>query len=207
MAQLLTTPQQDSELLYRSVFESTLEGIEVIDAETRRVVTANQAMANIFGFDSPEEMVGLNPLDYIPTEDRDRVARMIDEDMFQNNLRLVAELRATTRDGREIWLSALGVRIEHQGRPAGLISVRDITAQKLREKKIEASKEETRLLVENAGKAIVVVQDGVIKFANSKTTELTGYPEKDLVSSPFTEFIHPDDKPTVAELYLPESER
>jgi PAS domain S-box-containing protein len=202
MTTFLKTLQQDIELLYRSVFESTLEGMEIIDGETCRVVTANQAMANIFGFASPEEMVGLNPLDNIPTEDRDRVARMIDEDMFQNNLRLVTELRATTRDGRELWLSALGVRIEHQGRLAGLISVRDITAQKLREKKIEASREETRLLVENAGKAIVVVQDGVIKFANSKTTELTGYPEKDLVSSPFTGFIHPDDQPTVAELCL-----
>jgi PAS domain S-box-containing protein len=31
---------------------------------------------------------------------------------------------------------------------------------------------------------------------------MTGYPEKDLVSSPFTEFIHPDDQPAVAELYL-----
>ena len=196
MAKLLKTPQQDSELLYRSVFESTLEGMELIDAQTRMVVTANQAMASIFGFASPEEMVGLNPLDYIPTEDRDQVARMIDEDMFQNNLRLVLELRAMTRDGREIWLSALGVRIEYQGRLAGLISVRDITAQKLRERKIEASKEETRLLVENAGKAIVVVQDGVIKFANSKVTEITGYSGKEMISSPFTEFIHPDDQPT-----------
>ena len=202
MAKLLKTPQQDSELLYRSVFESTLEGMELIDAQTRMVVTANQAMASIFGFASPEEMVGLNPLDYIPTEDRDQVARMIDEDMFQNNLRLVLELRAMTRDGREIWLSALGVRIEYQGRLAGLISVRDITAQKLRERKIEASEEETRLLVENAGKAIVVVQDGVLKFANSKVTEITGYSGKEMISSPFTEFIHPDDQPTVAELYL-----
>ncbi len=194
--------EQDTDLQYRVIFEGSLEGMEVIDAQTRRVVTVNQAMANIFGFTSPEEMVGLNPLDYIPTEDRDRVARMIDEDMFRDNLRLVIELRAMTRDGREIWLSALGVRIEYQGRPAGLISVRDITAQKLIERKIEASKEETRLLVENAGKAIVVVQDGIIKFANSRVTEITGYSDKEMVSSPFTEFIHPDDQQTVAELYL-----
>jgi len=58
------------------------------------------------------------------------------------------------------------------------------------------------LLVENAGKAIVVVQDGVLKFANSKVTEITGYSGKEMISSPFTEFIHPDDQPTVAELYL-----
>jgi len=196
------TAVQDTELQYRAIFEGSLDGMEVIDAETGMVVTANQAMASIFGFASPEEMVGLNPLDYIPTEDKDRVVRMIGEDMFRNNLRLVTELRAMTRDGREIWLSALGVRIEYQGRLAGLISVRDITAQKLKERKIEASKEETRLLVENAGKAIVVVQEGVLKFANSKVTEITGYSDKEMIASPFTEFIHPDDQPTVAELYL-----
>ena len=194
--------EQDTGLQYRAIFEGSLEGMEVIDAQTHRVVMANQAMANIFGFASPEEMVGLSPLDQITTEDRDRVARMIDKDMFRDNLRLVIEFRAMTRDGREIRIGALGVRIEYQGRPAGLISVRDITAQKLIERKIEASKEETRLLVGNAGKAIIVVQDGVIKFANSKATEITGYSDKEMISSAFKEFIHPEDQQAVAELYL-----
>ncbi|MCX5990825.1 MAG: PAS domain S-box protein [Chloroflexi bacterium] len=182
--------ERDSELLYRVIFEATLDGLEVIDAETGRVVLANQAMAKIFGFTFPTEMIGLNPLNHIPTEDRDRVARMIAEDMFQKNMRRVMELRAITRDGREIWLSALGVRIEYQGRLAGLISVRDITAQKLAETRLQASEEERHLLMQNSDEAVVVVQDGMLKFANPKAVEFTGYSEKDMNTRTFTEFIH-----------------
>ena len=194
--------ERDSELLYRVIFENTLDGLEVIDAETGRVVLANQSMAKIFGFTFPKEMVGLNPLDYILTEDRDRVARLMAEEVFQRNLRRVIELRAITRDGREIWISALGVRIEYQGRLAGLISVRDITSQKLAETRLQVSEEERHLLMQNADEAIVVVQDGVLKFADPKAMEFTGYSEKDLNTKPFMEFIHPDDRQMVAELYL-----
>jgi len=194
--------ERDSELLYRVIFENTLDGMEVIDAETGRVVLANQAMAKIFGFTFPKEMIGLNPLDYILTEDRDRVARMMAEDIFQKNLRRVMELRAITRDGREIWISALGVRIEYQGRLAGLISVRDITAQKLAETRLQASEEERHLLMQNSDEAVVVAQEGMLKFANPKAMEITGYSDKELTSRPFTEFIHPDDRQILAELYL-----
>ena len=194
--------ERDSELLYRVIFENTLDGLEVIDAETGRVVLANQAMAKIFGFTFPTEMIGLNPLNHIPTEDRDRVARMLGEDMFQKNLRRVMELRAITRDSREIWISALGVRIEYQGRLAGLISVRDITVQKLAETRLQASEEEGHLLMQNSDEAVVVVQDGVLKFANPKAMAISGYSDKEMASRPFAELIHPDDRQIVAELYL-----
>ncbi len=194
--------ERDSELLYRVIFENTLDGLEVIDAETGRVVLANQSMAKIFRFTFPKEMIGLNPLDYILTEDRDRVARLMAEEVFQRNLRRVMELRAITRDGREIWISALGVRIEYQGRLAGLISIRDITAQKLAETRLQASEEERHLLMQNSDEAIVVVQDGVLKFANPKATEISGYSDKEMTFRPFMELIHPDDRQIVAELHL-----
>ncbi len=40
------------------------------------------------------------------------------------------EFRAVRLDGSEVWISATGVRTEYQGRPAGLVSIRDITEQR-----------------------------------------------------------------------------
>jgi PAS domain S-box-containing protein/putative nucleotidyltransferase with HDIG domain len=94
------------------------------------------------------------------------------------------------------------MRTEYLGRLVGVTSIRDITAQKLAEEKLQASEEEKRLLLDNATVAIVVVQDGMLKFANSKAAELSGYSHEELTSRPFTEFIHPDDRQTLTELYL-----
>jgi PAS domain S-box-containing protein len=68
-------------------------------------------------------------------------------------------------------------------------------------KKLQESEEKYRILVENANDAILVAQDGVIKFSNQKTEELSGYLSAELIKMPFVDLIHPDDKKKVLERY------
>lgn len=127
-------PPREKAQSYREVlFESPLDGVFIIDAETMRIVLANQTTAEMFGFDSAEDMAGVNALKFVHPEDKDRVLRSISQDVIQNNQRLVYKFRATTRDGKEIRVRAVASRIEHQGRPAGLISIKAI-GEGLREK-------------------------------------------------------------------------
>lgn len=58
------------------------------------------------------------------------------------------------------------------------------------------------LLVENANEAIIVAQDGIFKFANAKTAELSGYSREELLSMPFTKLIYTDDRDMVVERHL-----
>lgn len=58
-----------------------------------------------------------------------------------------------------------------------------------------------RTLIENANEGIIVAQDGVLKFVNPKLIELSGYSEDELLSRPFTDFIHPDDQQRVMEYH------
>ena len=48
-----------------------------------------------------------------------------------------------------------------------------------------------RLLFENANEAIVVLQDGMIKFFNPQFVKISGYHEREFMSRPFLEFIYP----------------
>jgi PAS domain S-box-containing protein len=75
-------------------------------------------------------------------------------------------------------------------------------AHLLAEEEVRVSEEKYRLVVENANEAIVVVQDGVLKFANSKSIEITGYSQEELTSRPFVEFIHPGDREMMVEHHL-----
>ena len=78
-------------------------------------------------------ITNLNPIDLILPEDKEAVYKIIAEDMFENNLQQTNEFRSLTKDEREIWISAIGVKTEYQGRLAGLISIRGITELKLAE--------------------------------------------------------------------------
>ena len=75
-------------------------------------------------------------------------------------------------------------------------------ARQQAEKALQESEEKYRLLVENAQEAIVVAQDGLLKFVNPKGLEFAGYSQQEMASMPFAEMIHPDDRETTLQTYL-----
>lgn len=133
-----------SEHNYRVLFESTIYGTAVIDAETMKVVLANQTAAKMYGFDSMEDVVEANLVDYIHPDDRDRALTIIAEDLFEKDLRRVEEFRTLTKDGGVRWIAGVGTRVEYQGRLAGLISFRDITEQKRTDERLRELYEQER---------------------------------------------------------------
>ena len=132
---------RQSEEKYKTLFESKLEGVVVMD-ETMKLLLANKAAAEMFGFDSVEELLEVNLFDYIPPEERARVLKIITKDMFENNLQQVNEFRLMNKSGKEIWISAVGTLTEYQGKVAGLISFRDITERKRMEKELREAQEQ-----------------------------------------------------------------
>ncbi len=66
---------------------------------------------------------------------------------------------------------------------------------------LRKSEEKYRHLIEHSNEAIVVAQDGMLKLVNHRTTDFTGYSEQELLSMPFSAFIHPDDRAMVVERY------
>ena len=92
-------------------------------------------------------------------------------------------------------------------RTAQLTGVNEALQQEISERRwieevLRKSEEKYRLVVENANEAIVIVQDGFIRYVNPKAIKITGYSGEELTARPFTDFIHPDDIDEVTERYL-----
>ena len=115
---------------YQHLFENTLDGILVVDAQTMKVVLANQGAAGMFALGDIKEAVGVDPFEFVHPDDRDATLRLIAHDTLEKDLRQTNELRVVSRDGKERWVSAHAVRTQYQGRLSALISLRDITKRK-----------------------------------------------------------------------------
>ena len=186
---------RESEEKHRTLFESKIDGLFVLDAETKKIVFANQTGAKAYGFDSAKEVVGLNPLDFVHPEDSDRTARIIEKDMFENNLQQIHEYRTITKDGREAWISAVGTRIEYQKRLAGLITIRDITEHK----KAEQINLRLAEIIRNASDGIILTNpEGQIHYINPAFEKMSGYTQDELLTTDPASLIVTDDTTAIA---------
>lgn len=59
-----------------------------------------------------------------------------------------------------------------------------------------------REIVENSNDIILMVQDGNLKFVNTKAVELTGYAQEKILDTPFVELVFSEDRKMVEETYI-----
>jgi PAS domain S-box-containing protein/putative nucleotidyltransferase with HDIG domain len=113
---------------------------------------------------------------------------MMAENMFEKDLHQVMELKALRADGSEIWISAVGVRTEYQGRPAGLVSIRDITEQRKAEDALHESRRDLQAVFDSVRDGIAVFDlTGRLTRVNKRILEVGGYSADEIIGRSFGE--------------------
>jgi PAS domain S-box-containing protein len=127
--------------MFQGLFDKAAYGAAL--AEGGRVLLANQVMAKIFGYDSPIQMQGIELKQFIHPDyhsKSDNSFQRMDQGAYQPR---VVEQPCLRKDGTIFWLEAYTAVVNWEGRPAMLITSRDITVQKQRE---QAMAEEAKTL-------------------------------------------------------------
>jgi len=181
---------------YSLLLESTHESIIVFDAETLKVVFGNRRAALMFGFDPIlHDAIGVGMLDHVHPEDKEVVLKGLAEDLHTSERRKRYEIRVKTKDGKELWASALATRIKFQGRLAVLLSLMDISDKKRAEEALEEYKEDYATLLENLSDAVFKFKDGVVVWCNDKVKEIYGYSKDELIGKDAAFFVPADRDP------------
>jgi len=134
---------QLSEQQYRLLAENVEDGIVIVQGG--KLVFTNTAFAAMVGY-TPENLYMSDPALQFPENNRKMVqARLTHIETEAPELPWQAELAA--KDGHPIWIEAFQTPIVWENRSAILLTIRDITAHKHREIRLE--QERTRLHAEN----------------------------------------------------------
>jgi PAS domain S-box-containing protein len=82
-----------------------------------------------------------------------------------------------------------------------LVTVRRAVEKREAARDLRESEEKYRTLVEQANDGIVIVQDGLLKYANPRLTEITSYAIEEVMDTPFINYIYPDERSTAVDRY------
>jgi diguanylate cyclase (GGDEF)-like protein/PAS domain S-box-containing protein len=111
------------------------------------------------------------------------------------------EMHLKTGTGRHFWARGSGMMIKYQNQLAILSTHHDITERKVIETALKLSEEKFRLIFENAGESILIVQNNSIQIFNPMVRTMTGYSEEELTERSFIDFTYPEDRKTALKAY------
>ncbi len=177
---------------YRLLFEYSPLGNFYFD-EKGVIVACNDHFVDIIG-SSREVLIGLDLFGLRDQKIVDNIRQVLEgrtvfyEDVYHS---------VTADKATPIRAIFTPIHLEGKGVIGGVGIIEDITERRRSETALRESEEHYRSLVENADEAIIVIQDGKIKFVNARAVEAFGYSVQEFMSIPVFELVHPEDRDMV----------
>jgi PAS domain S-box-containing protein len=161
-----------SEEKYRSLVEKANDGVAII--QHGRVKYANERLAALWG-GRVEEVLETHFTKYIHPADADFLADQYRRRIAGEDVPAMYETRLVCKDGREVFVELNAGIITHQGAPADLVIVRDITDRKQTDARLERNLNFTRALLDSVPTPVFFKdKDGRYLGCNRAFTEIMG---------------------------------
>lgn len=124
---------RESEERYRTAIEYSNDGVTITRED--RLIFVNRKFAEIFGYDSPEDLTGKSAGIIIHPDDRPRISEM-NLDIQRGKAPSRYDFKGLKKDGTPIYIAVSSARITYMGRDHSLIFIRDVTARRQAEEEV-----------------------------------------------------------------------
>ncbi|TVQ55824.1 MAG: PAS domain S-box protein [Spirulina sp. DLM2.Bin59] len=196
------TALQESEMLFRSLFEQVRVGIIFCDAQGQ-LLRVNHKYCEITGY-SPEELQSMNWLDLTDGTNRERHTQQLADIMAGNTHCFIQEERYIRKDHSQIWVEITGSRIQNLQQQSQLMVgiVDDITDRKQAEFNLAESEARFRLVSENMSDLVCIHgPEGHYLYVTPSSILMLGYHPNELLGRNFYNFCHPEDRGRVKKAF------
>ena len=170
---------RESEERYRIAIEHSNDGVAIVRGDRHEFV--NRRFLEMFGYDSPEDLIGQQVFIIVHPDDREKVVDINRRRQTGQPVPSRYEFKGITRDGRVIFVEVSAASISYRETFAYLIYLRDITERKEAEQALWNERNRFQTLSDNAPFGIMVIDgNGNFTYVNPKFTELFGYDLQDV---------------------------
>ena len=180
-----TAALEESEVKYRGLVNNSLVGIQI--SQNQILQFCNQGFADLYGYESPQEMIGMGVKDLVTSESWDRVKSEINSRESGQKKTSRYRAKGIRRDGEIFDIEILGVAIQYKGKPAVQSVLIDITSR-------VRAEERFKNLSKASFEAIFISEKGICLEANLAAEKLFGYSLKEFIGMSATDIIALEDR-------------
>ena len=126
---------RESEERYRTAIEQSNDGIALVKGGLH--IFVNQKMAEIFGYDRPEEIIGQPVAMLVHPDDRERVINLNRQRQKGESVPDKYEFKGRRKNGEPIYIEVSAAKTTYQGEAISLVYLRDITDRKRAEEALK----------------------------------------------------------------------
>lgn len=176
--------------LFENLFQDSMDAIFITNPQGS-IVDANQALLNLFGYRTQEEIIGLDYQKYLQMAGQNNYRQQMEQKGFIKNI----EISLYTKDGTKIYcLLTLNTWRANDGSIQGYHGIiHDITERKQAEELLRDSEERYRSLVELSFQAVAIHRAGKFVYLNEEAVRLFGATTAgELINKSVFDFIHPN---------------
>lgn len=191
-----------SESKYRNIIENSKEGYFEVDLKGD-FTFFNDALVDLFGY-HPNELIGMNYREYMDTENARRTYETFNSVFETGEEKKNYQYELIKKTGNRIYgETTITLRYDSEGRKIGFCGfMRDITDQKIAERKLKESEEKFRKIADQSILGICILQDDIVKYINKPFADLVGYSHEDILDwkpGEYEKVIHPEDRSFILE--------
>jgi PAS domain S-box-containing protein len=191
----LLEKHRQAEERYRSIYENAVEGIYQ-STPRGRFLSVNPAMARIYGYESPQEMIeqitSIESQIYVRSQDRSEFIRLLTEHGKVENF----EAQNYRKDGSIIWVRSDARLVNIEGLEPyfeGFLS--DITAHKQAEQAVQDSELRLESIVNSAMDAILIIDEAQnIVIFNPAAEHMFRCQSSDVIGRSLAQFMPPESR-------------
>ncbi len=189
---------KESEQFTSSLLQGTPHQVIVLNPD-RSIKYVNPAFEKLTGFTIADVIGNSAPYPWWPKETEVKIAATLKHTSFKDNLK--KEMTYQKKNGEHFRVEVTATSImKNEERKYILINWVDITERKKAEEALKDSEAKYASLVENSSDGIIIIQDRVVKYINSKMVEVYGYPKEEVIGKQFVNIIAEEQREMVSTL-------
>jgi PAS domain S-box-containing protein len=191
---LLEDNLRQSEEKYRTLIETSQDGISLMDLEGN-ILFCNQQKVRMIGAKDPEILIGTNALELIHPEDRSLGIKALGELPYQDHVSNL-ELRVNKKDGSFFYASFnVSIIKDESGNPIYIIDfMQDITERVQAQQALIEERDFASKVMNTLGQGLTVTNaDGVFEYVNPAYAKFLGLKPQDIIGKTPADFTEGND--------------